>query len=133
MIVLYTRLWYVSQTNKTKLHIQYNSYHKSKTYIISLSASCADVNHPALAPCNGTHIYTLRHYCFTLFSVVYIYNHGTHQVGKCIQGLVLGGMAFFIPVFGIEKIPWYLLFHGILAVTLLIDLVTHFICDIYHN
>ena len=30
--------------------------------------------------------------------------------------VVLGGMAFFIPVFGIENIPRYPVFHGILAV-----------------
>jgi len=30
--------------------------------------------------------------------------------------LVLGGMAFFILVFGIENIPRYPVFHGILAV-----------------
>jgi len=39
-----------------------------------------------------------------------------------LEKLVLGGMAFFIPVFGI---PQYPVFHSILAVnTLLIDLIT---------
>ena len=34
----------------------------------------------------------------------------------CSLILVLGGMVFFIPVFGIEKIPRYPVFHSILAV-----------------
>jgi len=33
-----------------------------------------------------------------------------------VYGIVLGSMAFFIPVYSIEKIPRYLVFHGILAV-----------------
>ena len=34
-----------------------------------------------------------------------------------IGGYMLGGIAFFLPVSGIEKISWYLVFHGILVST----------------
>jgi len=54
----------------------------------------------------------------------YYSNTNACQVGTLLRmalvnllfPVVLGSMAFFIAVFGIEKIPWYPVLHGILVV-----------------
>ena len=55
-----------------------------------------------------THTLHAAHY--TLHAAHYTHKHAY------VCTLVLGGMAFFILVFSIEKTPRYLVFHGVLAV-----------------
>ena len=45
-----------------------------------------------------------------------VFNSNKYLKRHMLLIIVLGGMAIFIPVFGIEKIPRYPVFHGILAV-----------------
>ena len=60
--------------------------------------------------------YWLVKVCLEVHMICHTFLCTRNNINHILYVLVLGSMAFFIWVFGIEKIPRYSVFHSILAV-----------------